>query len=70
MTNLKAIQFAAKVTIGTLIKANGLVMRVDEIKKDCFAGQSIYKGKERGKSFLSFSTLLNGHYCKDIQILS
>jgi len=70
MTTLEAINFAAKVKVGTLIKANGLVMRVDEIKEDSFAGQTIYKGKEMGKTFLSFATLLNPHYCEDIEILN
>lgn len=62
MTNSEAIFFAAKVTVGTLLKANNMIMRVDEIRKDSFAGQTIYKGKERGLTFLSFSTLTNPHY--------
>ncbi len=70
MKNLQAISFAAKVKVGTLIKANGMVLRVDEIKEDAFAGQMIYKGKERGLTYLSFTTLLNPHYCKDIEILN
>ena len=70
MTPLEAVKFAAKVKVGTLIKVSGMVMRVDEIKEDAFAGQLIYKGKDRGLTFLAFTTLLNPHYCKDIQILN
>ena len=70
MTNLQAISFASKVKVGTLIKTSGMVLRVDEIKEDAFAGQTIYKGKERGLTFLAFTTLLNPHYCKDIEILN
>lgn len=70
MTNLQAINFAARVKVGTLIKSNGMVLRVDEIKSDCFTGQSIYKEKEMGLTYLSFETLLNPHYCKDIEIIN
>jgi len=36
MINLNAIRFAAKVQIGYFIKANGLIMRADEITNDSF----------------------------------
>lgn len=70
MINLNAIRFAAKVQIGYFIKANGLIMRVDEITIDSFRGKMIYKNKERDEAVLSFSTLLNPHYCKKIEILT
>jgi len=71
MTTLEAIKFSASVTIGTRIKANGMILVVKEISNDAFIGVAEYKGKERKDSMsLSFATLLNPHYCKDIQILS
>lgn len=69
MTTLQAINFAARVQIGSLIKANGMVLRVDEITDNAFVGQTIYKDKERGKTFLTFDMLLNPHYNKNIEIL-
>lgn len=69
MTRLQAIDFASKVKVGTLIKANGIVLRIDEIKKDTFIGQTIYRGKVRGLACLPFATLVNPHLCKDIKIL-
>ncbi len=70
MTTLEAINFAARITIGTIIESNGMKMRVDAIKKESFTGQTIYKGKEMGLTVLSFKTLLNPHYCKTIKILN
>ena len=62
MTTLQAINFAARVQIGSIIVANGMEMRVESITNDAFKGQTIYKGKDRGTTFLSFSTLTNPHY--------
>ena len=69
MTNIEAVNFTARVTIGTKIKANNMILRVDEIKKDGFYGQTIYKGKERGETRLRFETLINPHYGKNIEIV-
>ena len=70
MTTLQALRFTAQVQIGSLIKSNNMVLRVDAIKENSFEGQVIYKGKERGLTTLSFETLLNPHYGKDIKIIN
>jgi hypothetical protein len=70
MTTLQAINFAARVQIGSLIKVRGRILRVDEITDNAFVGQTIYKDKERGKTFLTFDMLLNPHYNKNIEILN
>ena len=61
MTILEVINFTARVQIGDVLVSGKQEMRVESITKDAFKGQAIYKGKDRGTSFLSFSTLMNPH---------
>jgi hypothetical protein len=61
MTTLQVINFAARVQVGDILVSGRQEMRVESITSDAFKGQAIYKGKDRGTSFLSFSTLMNPH---------
>ena len=57
-----ASSFISKVSIGTLIKIGSQLMKVYEIKENCFIGQAIYKGKEVSVMTFHFDTLTNPHY--------
>jgi len=73
MTNLQAIKFAAQIQIGTRIAGyGGQVMIVTAITDKWIKGISEYAWKKFGKEsemLLEYTTLLNPHYSKNLQIL-
>jgi hypothetical protein len=73
MTELQAIKFAAQIQIGTRIAGyGGQVMIVTAITDKYIKGISEYAWKKFGKEselILEYTTLLNPHYNKSLQIL-
>jgi hypothetical protein len=73
MTELQAIKFAAQIQIGTRIAGyGGQVMIVTAITDKYIKGISEYAQKKFGKEsemILEYTTLLNPHYNKSLQIL-
>jgi len=74
MTTLQQIQFAAQVQIGNEIKGYGnFSMIVTAVTKHGFKGYSKYLFEKYGKKeetvYLSFETIANPHYNKNLQII-
>jgi hypothetical protein len=73
MTTLEAVQFAAQIQVGTKIQGyGGQVMIVTEITKKYIKGISEYakvKYNKESEMILSYETLLNPHYNKDLKII-
>lgn len=72
MTTIEALSFAAQVQVGSKIEMGfNSILEVTEVRKSCFYGKIYIGGKMRSESVsLSFETLLNPHYNKNIKILA
>jgi len=74
MTTQEQIKFAANVTIGTEILGHGKqILVVEKITKYGFEGYSkkwFEKSGQKGNLVLSFETIANPHYNKDLKILN
>jgi hypothetical protein len=72
MTTLEIISLVARIKIGTRVQAGNSIIRITDIKKDCFVGINEYaekKGYTQEKCFISFSNFNNHHYNKNYKII-
>ena len=74
MTTLEIVKLAASIQVGTNLQGYGnQVLVVEEINKNGFKGYSKYAFDKYGKkstTYLSYETLMNPHYNKDIKVLN
>ena len=73
MTNLKAVQTAAQIHVGSLIKSPYMTMRVTEVTQKGVKGYDEKYFQKKGKKaemIFSYETLLNPHYNKTLQIIN
>lgn len=74
LTTLEIVKLAASIMIGSRVKGYGnQILVVTKLTKHGFCGYSEYKYKLTGKKsesvYLSFETLMNPHYNKNIEVL-
>ena len=74
MATLEIVKLAASIMIGSRVKGyGGSVLVVTKLTKHGFLGYSEYKYEKFGKKdesvYLSYETLMNPHYNKNLEVL-